>query len=122
MDDFEIEHKIQTERVTEKVIIIVEGETIAETDYALKVTETGRDPVIYVPKNDIKEVDLIKCGDYQDPYKGHAEIYTIRHGAHDIENAAWCYDEPVRHYPELMGKVAFYEDKVQEIRIGEGYA
>lgn len=116
------QHEVKTERIPEKVTVIVEGETIAETDYALKVMETGRDPVIYIPKNDIREIDLIKCGDYVDPFKGHAEIYTIRHGAHDIENAAWCYDEPLRSHPELMGKVAFYEDKVQEIRIGDLYA
>ena len=115
-------HEVITERVSEKVIVIIEGETIAETDYAIKVIETGREPVIYIPKNDIKEIDLIKCGDYVDPYKGHAELYTIRHGAHDIENAAWCYDEPFRNYPELIGKVAFYVDKVQSIRIGADYA
>lgn len=110
-------HEVKTERLQEKVMVIVEGETIAETTEAIKLLETGYDPVYYIPKNDIKEIDLIKCGDYECPYKGHAEMYTIRHGARDIENAAWSYDEPFNSLPELQGRVAFYPDKVQEIRI-----
>ena len=110
---------MQTERVEERVQIIVEGETIADTTSAVKLLETGQEPVLYIPKNDIREIDLIKCGEYVSPDKGHAEVYTIRHGARDIENAAWSFDEPNPHVPELMGRVAFYPDKVQEIRIGE---
>lgn len=106
---------IKTERLQEKVIVIVEGETIAETTEAVKLSEPGYDDVYYIPKNDIKEIDLIKCGDYECPSKGHAEMYTIRHGARDIENAAWSYDEPFDSLPELQGRVAFYPDKVQEI-------
>lgn len=115
----ESEHQVKTERIQERVIVIVEGEAIADTTSAVKVLETDHEPVIYVPKNDIHEIDLIKCGDYDCPYKGHAELYTIRHGARDIENAAWSYDDPYDHLPELQGRVAFYPDKIQEIRIGD---
>jgi len=110
---------VETIRTEEKVTVIVEGETIAETTNAIKLIESGYDPVFYIPKNDIKEIDLIKSGDYECPHKGHAEIYTIRHGAKDIENGAWSYDEPLINLPELQGRVAFYPDKVQEIRVGD---
>jgi uncharacterized protein (DUF427 family) len=110
---------VETIRTEDKVSVIVEGETIAETTNAIKLLEEGYDPVYYIPKNDIKEIDLIKCGDYECPLKGHAELYTIRHGAKDIENGAWSYDEPLINLPELQGRVAFYPDKVQEIRVGE---
>jgi uncharacterized protein (DUF427 family) len=112
-------HDVKIERLLDRVLVMVKGETIADTTCAIKVIETGLDPVIYIPKNDIREIDLIKCGDYDCPYKGHAEFYTIRHGAHDIENAAWSYSEPIKTLPELMGRVAFYPHKVQEIRIGD---
>lgn len=110
--------EVRTARIPEKVMVIVEGETIAETNQAVVLMESGYDPVYYIPKNDIKEIDLIKCGDYTSS-KGHAELYTIRHGARDIENAAWSYDEPDQHLLELMGRVAFYPEKVQEIRVME---
>ena len=110
---------MKTERMNERVQVILEGETIADTNLAVRVLEEGQEPVIYIPKNDIKEVDLIKCDEVDSPDRGHAEIYTIRHGAHDIENAAWSYDEPDYHIAELQGKVAFNPEKVQEIRIGD---
>jgi uncharacterized protein (DUF427 family) len=110
---------ISTERVEEKVTVILEGEVVAETTSAIKLVEEGSGPVIFIPKNDIKEIDLIKTADYDSPTKGHAEVYTIRHGGRDIENGAWSYDEPTTHLQELMGRVAFYPDKVQEIRVGE---
>jgi uncharacterized protein (DUF427 family) len=108
---------VKTERMEQRVTVIVDGEAIAETSNAIKVNETGHDPVIYIPKNDLKEIDLIKCGEYTCPHKGHAELYTIRHGAHDIENGAWSYDNPLTNLPELQGRVAFYPDKVQEIKV-----
>ncbi len=113
------DHVVKAERLEDRVIVIVEGETIADTTSAIVVHETGFGPVIYVPKNDIREIDLIKCGDYYCPYKGNAEIYTIRHGAHDIENAAWSYYGPLNSIPEIQGRVAFFQNKVQEIRILE---
>lgn len=114
----ESSEEIKAERVSERVQVIVEGETIADTTSAVKLLEPGEEPVIFIPKNDIKEIDLIKCGEYESN-KGHAEIYTIRHGARDIENAAWSYDHPDQHIPELMGRVAFHPAKIQEIRIGD---
>ena|SRR5665648_614130 len=106
---------VKTERIEGRVTVIVEGELIAETLNAIKLEEDGYKPVIYIPKNDLKEIDLIKSADYECPQKGHAEIYTMRHGARDIENAAWSYYAPLENLPELKGRVAFYPEKVQEI-------
>lgn len=111
-------HDVSVERLRERVLVVVDGEIIADTTAAIRVFETGLEPVIYIPKIDIHEIDLIKCGDYECPYKGHAEFYTIRHVAHDIENAAWSYSNPLRSLPELEGRVAFYPHKVQEIKLG----
>lgn len=108
---------VKAERMDEKVTVIINGETVAETTNAIKIIESGHDPVLYIPKNDIKEIDLIKSADYDCPEKGTAEIYTIRHGAQDIEEGAWSYNDPLASLPELLGRVAFSPDKVQEIRI-----
>lgn len=108
---------IKTERIKEKVKVTLEGETIAESTNAIKLYEPGHDPVIYIPKNDLKEIDLIQSSKYHCPLKGDAEIYTIRHGAHDIEEGAWSYSEPFKDLSELMGRVAFYPDKVQKIEL-----
>lgn len=114
-----LNYKVEIQRLNQKVTVLLEGEAIAETDNAIKLMETGHEDVIYIPKNDIKEIDLIKSEDYYCPHKGHAEIYTMRHGARDIENAAWSYDDPFDNLPELQGRVAFYPDKIQEIRVNQ---
>ena len=111
------DHSVEIVRIGERVQVTIGGEMIADTTSAIKVLETGYEPIIYIPKNDLKEIDLIKCGDYHCPFKGLAELYTIKHGAHDIENGAWSYSEPVNSLPELQGRVAFYPSKVQEIRV-----
>lgn len=111
-------HDVVIERLNNRIQVIVEGELIADTTTAIKVYETGFDPVIYIPKNDLKAIDLIKTGEYECPVKGHAELYTLRHGETDIEHAAWSYSDPIDIYPELRGRVAFYPDKIQEINIG----
>lgn len=113
------EKKAEAERCEDRVLVIMEGETIADTTSAVKVTEADGNSVYYVPKNDLHEIDLIKCGDFEDPEEGHAEIYTIRHGARDVENGAWSFDSPTEHFSLLEGRVAFYPDKVQEIRVSE---
>ena len=106
------DHSVEIVRIGERVQVTIEGEMIADTTSAIKVIETGYEPIIYIPKNDLKEIDLIKCGDYHCP-----ELYTIKHGAHDIEHGAWSDSEPVNSLPELQGRVAFYPSKVQEIRV-----
>jgi uncharacterized protein (DUF427 family) len=111
------EHKLQTERLQARVEIYLEGEQIADTNNAIRLYETGHGPVIYIPKNDLKNIDLLKFDDYLCPFKGHAELYSVVHENHRIENAAWSFDRPFDEFLELTGRVGFYEDKVDEIRI-----
>lgn len=111
------DYKLEIERMHEKVEVFIEGEKIAETSSAIKLIEEGHDPVIYIPKNDIMAIDFVKFDDYQCPYKGKAKIYNIKHDDHEHEKSAWTYDEPYDEVLELKGRVAFYPDKVQKIKV-----
>ena len=42
--------------------IVLGGETIAESDRALRVLETASPPTIYVPREDVQEGVLIEAG------------------------------------------------------------
>ena len=53
------EHKLETKRMNEKVEVYIDNEKVAETRDAIKLFETDYDPVIYIPKNDLKNIDLI---------------------------------------------------------------
>lgn len=110
-------HLIETERVNKRVQVYIRGCAIADTNNAIIVKETGYLPIIYIPKNDLCEIDLIKSSDFNCPFKGHAEIYTIRHGQIDIEQGAWSYDEPNSVWMDLKGRVAFFPEKIQELKL-----
>lgn len=109
--------EVRTERMDQKVEVYIDNEIVAETDNAIKLFEDGYEPVIYIPINDLKNIDLVKYADYNCPHKGHAELLTIKHGSDEIENGAWTYNEPFRNLEELKGRVAFYPERVQTIRV-----
>lgn len=111
------EHKVETERLQQRVEIFLDNDCILESQGAIKVTESDNEDRIYVPINDLTHIDLIKTGDYHCPFKGHAELYDVKHGDRTFKNAAWSYVEPFDEVQELMGRVAFYPEKVQEIRV-----
>lgn len=111
------DYQLKMERMHQRVEVFIDNEKIAETLSAIKLLEEGHDPVIYIPKNDIVAVDFEKYDDYQCPYKGSGKLYTIKHGEQKHENAAWTYETPYDEVQELKGRVAFYPDRVQEIRI-----
>ena len=109
--------RVQLIRMHERVEVFLENDKIAETIHAIKLLEGDLDPVIYIPKNDLTNIDLIRCGNYESPNKGHAEVYTIKHRGHELDYAAWSYDQPQTSLQELMGHVAFFPEQVEEIRI-----
>jgi uncharacterized protein (DUF427 family) len=111
------EHKLSTERMKERVEVFMDGQKVAETKNAIKLFEDGYEPRIYVPKEDIHDIELLKFDGYECPFKGHAELYSVKHGSHRYENAAWSYEDPYEEFQELKGRVAFYPEKVQEIRV-----
>lgn len=111
------EHKVAAERMHQRVEIYLDNDCIVESQGAIKVSESNYEDRIYVPINDLTRIDLIKTGDYHCPFKGTAELYDVKHGEHIFKNAAWSYVKPYDDFQELLGRVAFYQDKLQEIRI-----
>ena len=78
---------------------------IGETDQALHLTESGRGPVIYVPRKDMAMEKLTPttratiC-----PWKGVASYFSVG-GA---ENVVWSYETPKAGAEGIAGHLAFY--------------
>ncbi|HXH74151.1 MAG TPA: DUF427 domain-containing protein [Bacteriovoracaceae bacterium] len=111
------DHRVTTERLKKRLEVFIDGEKVAETTDVIKLNETNYEPRFYIPIKDIRGIDFIKFDDYYCPFKGHAELYTVKHGPRRFENAAWSYVRPFDEFKELKGRVAFYPSKVQAIRI-----
>lgn len=110
-------HKVSTIPMRERVEIFVAGHMVVETKSALRLFETGYNPVIYVPRADIRDIQFIKASEYHCPFKGYAEIYDIKYHSTVFKNAAWSYVKPYDDMLEIKNMIAFYPNKVQEIKV-----
>src|SRR5947208_10998541 len=52
------------------VRVVLGGETIAESDRALRVLETSSPPTIYIPREDVREEVLIDAEDVHTEWEG----------------------------------------------------
>src|SRR6516162_9669073 len=72
------DHRVDLLPETRRVKVVLGGMTIADTEVALRVEETGHGPVFYVPEKDVR-VDLMHPTGHHThcPYKGQASYWTI---------------------------------------------
>jgi uncharacterized protein (DUF427 family) len=107
------------EPVTERVRVILNGETLADTTRALRVIETGGPPVYYIPPADVR---LDRLGRSQRSttceWKGPATYYSARAGDRTIRDLAWSYDQPKPGFEAIRGYLAFYAGLVDEAWVG----
>ncbi|HZU90341.1 MAG TPA: DUF427 domain-containing protein [Stellaceae bacterium] len=105
------------------VKVVFAGVTIADSNHALRVEETGHAPVHYVPEGDVR-MDLLRPTEHHTrcPYKGEASYWTIEvpadGGVRRSENAVWAYPKPYDEVEGLAGYYAFYGSRVDAITVG----
>ena len=90
------------------------GETVAESDRALRVLETASPPTIYIPREDVREEALIEAGDVHTEceWKGTASYLHAEVGARRANRVAWHYPAPKPGYEALRDHLAFYPRRV----------
>lgn len=98
-----------------RVRAVVAGETVAESRRVKLLHETGRMPVYYFPRDDVR-MDLLEPSDHvtASRAKGPASYWTVRVGDVVRENAAFGHPEPPDGAPPLDGYVAFSFDAMDE--------
>src|SRR5262245_10101766 len=102
------------EPLDRRVRIVLGGETIAESDSALRVLETSSPPTIYVPREDVRTELLSDAEGHHTvcEWKGRAHYVHAEAGGKRDEHVAWHYPEPREGYEELAGHLAFYAGRV----------
>lgn len=91
------------------------GETIAESDGALVMHETGYQPRVYFPQKDVR-MGLLQATDHSTrcPFKGHASYWTLGAAGRTIENAAWAYLDPIGEVAAIKGHLSFVDEVAVE--------
>src|SRR4051794_26019587 len=105
-------HRVDACRSSRHIRVVIDGQTVAESDRPVLVFETGLPVRYYLPKLDVR-LDLLtptstvtKC-----PYKGQARYWS----AAGVEDAAWSYTYPLPAMAELTAHVAFFQERVDEL-------
>ncbi|MBI5248756.1 MAG: DUF427 domain-containing protein [Desulfomonile tiedjei] len=110
------DHPITIERNPNRVRVIFNGRTIADTKRALRLKEATFPAVQYVPRQDVDMTSLRRTShSTQCPYKGNASYFSIRVGDRTEENAVWSYESPYPSVVEIKDYLAFYANRVDAI-------
>lgn len=103
----------RVEAVNKRIVVVLNGEKIAETTRAFRVLETSHPPVYYIPPEDILMGYFVQTNRRTVcEFKGAASYWTIRMNKHAIENAAWSYPNPNPGYEAIRNHLAFYASKM----------
>jgi uncharacterized protein (DUF427 family) len=112
------DHPIAIEKSRSRVVVTVGGKVIADTHDALTLREASYPAVQYVPRRDVDMAALSRsqhttfC-----PYKGEASYFSIPQGGERSVNAVWTYETPFEAMAQIKEYVAFYPDRIDEIRV-----
>jgi uncharacterized protein (DUF427 family) len=95
------------------VRVEIDGVTVAESQNARLLFETGLPTRYYLPKTAVR-MDLLEPSDTRTacPYKGEASYYSARIGDQLHEDVVWYYNTPLPESQKVAGLVAFYNEKV----------
>jgi uncharacterized protein (DUF427 family) len=100
--------------------IVFAGETVADTDRALRVLETFHPPTYYLPMAAFRAGVLVPgAGGSWCEWKGRARYWTVAAGGRLAEDAAWGYPDPAPAYAALRDHVAVYAGPMDACYIGE---
>ncbi len=115
------EYEVTLEPTSTRVRVVAGGRVIAETDAAMRVRETGHEPLYYVPLEDIdwsaleRSTHTTWC-----PFKGDASYWNVvLRGGERIENVLWCYERPYSRVAALGEYAGFYAERVEHFEVRE---
>jgi uncharacterized protein (DUF427 family) len=111
------------EPVPERLRVVVDGVTIANTTRGFRVLETAGAPVYYFPPEDVR-LDLLRTGARRTvcEWKGAARYHSLRIGERTIEDVGWSYPDPNPAFEAIRDHVAFYAGRVDEAWVGDELA
>jgi len=106
-----------------RATVVFAGETLADSDRALRVVETAGAPVYYFPPEDValdrlRETDLVSVCEW----KGAAVYFDVVCGDRRAPRAAFSYPDPLddlgRGFSRIAGWFGFYPGRVDACYVG----
>jgi uncharacterized protein (DUF427 family) len=115
------DHPIMIEANPSRVVVLVGGRVVADSEQALTLREAKYPAVQYIPRKDV-DMSLLRRTDHATycPYKGDCAYYSIPTGGDRSTNAVWTHEFPTPPVAEIKDHLAFYPHRVERSGAGRG--
>jgi uncharacterized protein (DUF427 family) len=112
------DHKVVEKHPKEKFQVKVGDKIIAESTDVIKVEEDDCPDRYYFLRSAVKMDQLSRTETTtQCPFKGTAHYFSLKLGDKSFSDAVWTYEEPFDEHRDLKDRLAFYDEKIPEIKI-----
>jgi uncharacterized protein (DUF427 family) len=104
----------------ERIRVLIDGVTVADTTRAYRVLETSHPPSYYLPPEDVR-MDLVLPNDRTTAceWKGGAAYHDVIIEGREHPRVAWSYPDPSPGFEAITGYLAFYAGRVDEAWVGD---
>lgn len=111
----------RVEPTDRRIRVVHRGRVIVDTTRAVRVLETSHPPAYYVPLEDVVAgvVEPVRGSGTVCEWKGVATYVDVVVDGIRTERAGWGYPAPRAGYEELVGRVAFYAQSLDECWVDE---
>jgi uncharacterized protein (DUF427 family) len=111
------------EPVDERIRVVFNSVTLADTTRARRVLETSHPPVYYIPPEDVQmeHLEATRRTSHCE-WKGRARYYHVEVGDRRAEHAAWGYPDPTPRFAEIEDYLAFYPSQMDACYVGDEQA
>src|SRR5262249_10296589 len=98
---------------SDRVVVSVGGEVVAESRRAVVLNETGLPTRYYLHRDDVR-MELLRPTDSATtcPFKGAASYWTLEIDGREHNDIGWTYEQPIPDAEGITGLVCFYNERV----------
>ncbi len=110
----------RVEAVPERVRVVFNGVTVANSTEAMRVLETASPPTIYIPPVDVL-TQFLEPSERRSwcEWKGRARYWHLHVGGRTSPDAVWSYPDINDAYLAIRGYFSFYPGRVDACFIGD---
>ncbi len=107
------------EPVTHRLVVAMDGVTIADTVRGYRILETSHPPTYYIPPDDIHPQHLQPSArrTYCE-FKGEARYWSAAVDGRLVSDAAWSYGNPTADYRAIKDFLSFYASRDLQCSVG----
>ncbi len=100
------------------VKVVINGETVAESNRPVLLFETGHPIRYYLYRTDVR-MDLLEPSDRQTacPYKGRAAHFNVKVGDTNRKHLVWTYNAPYPESARIKDLLCFYTERIEEFYV-----